>query len=136
RAGVKVLPMDVLNDCGLSDIQDVVALAQVPPVTREFLAAIVGFLQLMGLNHCAHGAVDNHDAAFQRLHERVYVGTDIIHSEKGFLLISGSDWPAKRPCRYFAGAGLRFTPPRSILALFTGYHVFSVGWRAVAGGTR
>ena len=57
--------------CGLGDIQDVVALAQIPPMTREFLAAIVGFLQLMGLDHRAHGAVDNHDAAFQRLDERV-----------------------------------------------------------------
>ena len=56
--------MNILNDVGLSDIQNVVALAQIPPMMREFLAAVVGFFQLMGLDHRTHGTVDNHNAAF------------------------------------------------------------------------
>jgi hypothetical protein len=88
--------MDALNDSGLRDIQDIVALAQIPPVTCEFLAAVVGFLQLMGLNHRAHGAVDNYNTALQRLDKRVVTGTSFVHSEEGFLLNAGFDRAGKR----------------------------------------
>ena len=86
RARVEVLPMDVLNDGRLRDIQHIVTLAQIPRMVCEFLAAVVGFLQLMGLNHCAHGAVDDYNAALQRFDERVVTGTSFVHSEEGFLL--------------------------------------------------
>ena len=73
--------MDILNDGRLSDIQDVVAQTQVSLVARELLAAIVSLLQLMGMNHRAHGAVDNDNAVFQRVDKRVRVGSGVIHSE-------------------------------------------------------
>ncbi len=78
-AGIQILPVDILNYRRLGDIQDVVAQTQVSLVARELLAAIVGFRQIMGLDHRAHGAVNNDNAAFQRVDERVRVGLGIIH---------------------------------------------------------
>ena len=63
RTGLEVLEVDVLNNRRLGDVQDVVAKTQIPLVAGELLAAIVRLFQLVGLDHGAHGAVNDDNAS-------------------------------------------------------------------------
>ena len=55
------------------------------PCVRKLLAPIVGFLEFTGLDHGAHRAVDDHNAALEGLDESVGGGTCCGHSVEGFL---------------------------------------------------
>jgi len=59
-----------LDDMGLSDIQNVVALVQIPPVSGKLDTAITRLIELVGLDHRAHGAVNDDDAALERFDQR------------------------------------------------------------------
>ena len=54
--------MDATNDVGAGEQQQVVVAFQVARVVAEAFAAIVGLLQVVALNHRAHGAVENQQA--------------------------------------------------------------------------
>jgi hypothetical protein len=53
----------------LGDIQQVVILAQVLGVVSKLGAAELGFAQSVGLNHGAHGAVQNYNALLEKVEQ-------------------------------------------------------------------
>ena len=61
-AGFEVLRVDLLDDVRLGEVQRVVVEAQIARVMGEFLAAVIGFDQVAGLDHGAHGAIEHQDA--------------------------------------------------------------------------
>ena len=58
-AGLEILPVNGLHNFRLRDIEQIVVLAQVFGMIQELRAAKGFLVQLQGLNHGAHGAVDN-----------------------------------------------------------------------------
>ena len=62
RAGFEVLRVNLLDDVRLGEVQHVVVEAQIARMMGEFLAAIVGFVQVARLDHRAHGAIEQQDA--------------------------------------------------------------------------
>ena len=61
-ARFEILRVDLLDDVRLGEVQRVVIEAQIARVMGEFLAAIIGFGQVAGLDHGAHGAIEHQDA--------------------------------------------------------------------------
>src|ERR1019366_3170275 len=64
-AGLKILAVNILDDLGVGNIQEVVVQPQTPRVAGEFLAPVVGLGEIVSLDDGADGAVENHDAAVQ-----------------------------------------------------------------------
>ena len=64
--GRQVLLVDLLDDVGPGELQQLVVALQVLGVVLEALAAVVGLGQLVALDHRAHGAVDDQDALLQQ----------------------------------------------------------------------
>ena len=60
--GLQIGGMDVANNLRLGDGKQVVVALQLRRPVGEALAAIIGFLQLVALNHRAHRAVEQQDA--------------------------------------------------------------------------
>ena len=67
RASLEVLRVDLLDDVGARDHQDVVVALEVVGVILEALAAEVLLGELVLLHSRAHGAVDDHDALLHDL---------------------------------------------------------------------
>ncbi len=70
RAGFQVLPLDGLHDARLRDVQHVEVSAQVARMIHKLRAAKRRFLQLLRLDHRAHGAVQNDDPLLQEIFQR------------------------------------------------------------------
>ena len=66
RAGGQIFGVDAANDLGAGEQQEVVVALKVMRVPGKVRAAIVGFLQLVTLDHRAHGAIQNQDALFEQ----------------------------------------------------------------------
>ena len=65
-ARLEIGAVDVTNQIGLGQHQQVVVALQIVRPVGKPLAAIVGLAELVALNHGAHGAVEHEDAALQR----------------------------------------------------------------------
>jgi len=61
-AGCEILLVDVLDDLWLGQHEEIVVALHVARPIGEAGPAIVGFLELVTLDHGAHGAVDDEDA--------------------------------------------------------------------------
>ena len=62
RTGVQVGAVDVADNGGLGQDQQVVVALEVVRMILEPLAAIIGFLQPVALDHRAHGSVEDEQA--------------------------------------------------------------------------
>ena len=58
----EILGVDVPDDLGLGEAEQIVVALQFPGPIGEALAAILSFVELMPLNHGAHGTVQQQDA--------------------------------------------------------------------------
>ena len=70
RAGFEILALNGLHNVRLRDVQHVEVPAQVARMVRELRAAKRRFLQLLRLDHRAHGAVQNDDPLLQEIVQR------------------------------------------------------------------
>ncbi len=61
-AGAEIRGVNLAHALGRAEIEQVVVAAHVAVPVLEPLAAIAGFVQLVALDHGAHGAVENEDA--------------------------------------------------------------------------
>ena len=66
-AGIQVEAVNVFDDLRLGEIERVVIAAQVFGMAGELGAAEIGLGEAAGLDHGAHGAVDQEDALAQAL---------------------------------------------------------------------
>ncbi len=64
-AGVEVAALDVADEVGLCEYEDVNAALEVVGVVGEAVAAVVSLAESLGLEHDSPGAVHDHDAAFE-----------------------------------------------------------------------
>jgi len=79
----RLLPVNILDDVRLGDIQNVVATGAGPAHGLRTPRHDSRPPAALGLDHRTHGAVDDHDAAFQGLDKRFMRGTKFIHTEEG-----------------------------------------------------
>jgi hypothetical protein len=70
-AGFEELPVNILDDRRLGEHKQVVAALEIVRPVLEALAAECGFIQLVLLDHRAHGAVEDHDAFCEQLSQRL-----------------------------------------------------------------
>jgi len=63
--------VDLANDLGSRDHEQVAVVLQVAGMVRKALAAIVSLLQLVPLDLAAHGAVEQQDALVEQVFETV-----------------------------------------------------------------
>ena len=66
-AGLQILAMDLLNNGGLSEIQEIVVALKVFRPIPEPLASKRGLVQPPLLDHGAHGAIKDDDAFLEKL---------------------------------------------------------------------
>ncbi len=76
RAGQKVLPVDLLDDVGAGQREQVAVALDVQRVGRETLAAEVLLAQLLELEHRAHGPVDDDDPLRQERAQGLFGGPE------------------------------------------------------------
>ena len=71
-AGVEILAMDLSDDLGLGQLEEFEASLQVLalPIAKA-IAAIIGFGEVITLDHGAHGAIENDDAFLEEGFEGV-----------------------------------------------------------------
>ncbi len=65
--GREVLPVNVFDDVGAREAQQVVAAFEVLRMVGKLAAAEIGLLERMGLDHGPHGPVENQDPRAQQL---------------------------------------------------------------------
>src|SRR5882724_5078522 len=82
--------MDVADDLRLRQHEQVVVALDVTRPVAETLAAILGFLELVLLDHRAHRTVENQDAAVQAALELLADG--VVHAAQDTI----SRYPDKR----------------------------------------
>ena len=80
--------MDLLNEIGLGNAQQIVASLQVVSMLQELRSAIPGLVQAIALDHRAHRAVDDDDTLAQEFFELAAV-THSVHSLQGSVTILG-----------------------------------------------
>jgi hypothetical protein len=64
------LPLNILHDARLRDVQHIVILTQIFGMIQELRAPERRFLQALRLEHGAHGAIQDHDPLFEQIMER------------------------------------------------------------------
>ena len=112
-ARFQVLQVDLLDDLGLGQIQDVIIQAQIPDVPREFFAAVCRLIQFARLNHRAHSAIEQQDASVQ---ERIEFVADLFaraHRYQQYLNLGGSALPQASSRHVNAGEPLSCLDVRS-----------------------
>ncbi len=67
----KILAMDLLDDFGPGQIEQIVVALDIARPILEPLAAISRFIQAIALDHGAHGAVENDNALPQQAQQRL-----------------------------------------------------------------
>src|SRR5690606_22971784 len=72
--GLKVLAVDLIDDVGPHQRQQLVVALEVLAMFGETLPAEVGFAELVSLDHGAHGAVQDQDALLQQADEVAAAG--------------------------------------------------------------
>ena len=68
-AGPQVGPVNVGNDIGTGQVEQVVVALQLRLVIEKVFTAIILLAQLVALDHGSHGAVDNRDTLFQQVNQ-------------------------------------------------------------------
>ena len=99
--GREVLLVDVLDDLRLRQYQEVVVALDVARPVRKALAAIARLIQLVALDHGAHGAIDDQDAIGGGLLEG---GADVFLAHDLLLFVFSSPPCAARGVRPSGGA--------------------------------
>ena len=81
RARVKIGGVDIADDFGLGQRQQVVVALEIGSPILETLAAIIRLLQLITLDHGAHRAIQNQDALGEQFIEQI--GAVVGHKNRG-----------------------------------------------------
>jgi len=105
-AGVEVLAMNLLHDLRIGQAEDVVRALEIARMRGETRTAIAGFIEPVALDHRAHRAVEDEDAAVEQFAK--FGGTvGLWHSEspekeKPRLKLRGFSRSRTAYCRLFS----------------------------------
>ncbi len=87
--------MDLADDLGLAEHQQIVVALEIVGVVLEALAAIAGLVKLVALNHGAHGAIENEDALARLLVQ----GCDALVAGHEVTLASAKALAGRKPSK-------------------------------------